>query len=272
MIKVGNVFYFLEIIVLATIFIALYFILKNKNKKTQYKFLLIWCFVNFSVHFLKQLVYLDVNSFYKSSFENICAVSTLVFPFIMLIKKDSIFKDFMYLIGVLGGFIAIFYPTEAINRNFYEFESIRFYFCHFSLFAIPLYLAIFNIYRPRINKFYLIPLVFLLYELLICLNTGVLVFTGALQREGFSKAELFFNAQYYNNSFTFGPTPDMGFFSDFMSALCPSFMKIDVFNLNGGNVTYWPVIWLLIPSYVLFVPLYLLLCLPFYKKKNKSVN
>lgn len=272
MIEVGNFLYFLEIIIIALIIVIIYFLLRNKSQKTQFMFLWIWCFLGFILHFVKQLVYLDPNQLHKSTAENICAVSTIVFPFIMLIRKDSVIHDFMYFIGVMGGLAGIVYPTEAINESFFAFETMRFYFCHMSLFAIPLLLAMFKIYKPRIKKWWVIPLLFLVYESIICINTAFLCFSGLVQRNGYTPFQLFIDRQYLNNSFVFGPTDDMGVVGKFIGNLTLPIMKIDIFNINGGKETYWPVIWLLIPSYVLFVPLYILITLPFENVKKKATS
>lgn len=272
MVKIGNINYFFELFILLGIFCIIYLFLKNKSEKTQYRILLIWCFLGFTLHFAKQLVYLDINSLRKSTAENICAVSTLVFPFIMQIKKKSVLHDFMFFIGITGGLAGIIYPTEAIDKSIFAFETIRFYFCHFSLFAIPLFLALFNFKRPDIKKWCLIPICFLGYELIICLNTALLCFTGLVKREGYTAFQLFIDRQYLNNSFVFGPTDDMGAFGRLIGNLTLPFMKIDIFNINNGQTTYWPVIWILIPSYILFVPLYFLTSLPFNIRKKFKRN
>lgn len=271
MVKFGNIYYFGVIIFATALIIFFNFFLKRKSKTFAFNFLLIWCFVNFAMHFFKQLVYLDVNALRKSTAENICAVSTLVFPFLMLSKRKGLNNDFMYFIGIIGGFAGIVFPTEAINEPLLCFDSLRFYFCHISLLAIPLLLATLNIYRPKLKSFYLIPLCFLFYQLIICLNTCILLATKLYVPKDLTPIQAFFSHNILNNSFTFGPTDDMGALGQFIGNLCPNFMKIDIFNLNGGEITYWPVIWLLFPSYILFVPLYLLLGLPFFILDRKRI-
>ena len=165
-IKVGNFYYGLELFLAFTIMILCYIFLRNKSSKYQYRFLLIWSFVGFGLHFLKQFIYWDINMLGRSTAENICAVSTLIFPFIMLKKKKTILHDFMFFIGIIGGLAGLLYPTEAIGRMIYDFETLRFYFCHMSLFAIPLLLAVFGLQTPRIEKWYLIHYVFLVMNLL----------------------------------------------------------------------------------------------------------
>lgn len=271
MIQVGNLYYFLEIASAIFIFSIVYFLLKNRSERTKFSFLLIWCFLNFALHFLKQFFYKSPDFLHKSTAENICAVSTLCFPFIMLMKKESPLHDFMYFIGMLGGLAGIIYPTEAIGRDFLNFETMRFYFCHISLLLIPLLLAVLNIYKPKLKNVWTIPIFFLLYETIIMANTAILCFSKLVVREGFTSFQLFMSRQYMNNSFVFGPTDDTGIIGKIIGSMALPFMKLDILNINNGDITYWPVLWLIIPSIVLFVPIYLLFSLPFIiKDKNKK--
>lgn len=265
--KVGDFSYFAVLVVLIGLFIGIYFLLRNKKKDTQFKVLYIWCWVNFALHFLKQLFYWDVAWFKESGFVNICATSVLVFPFIMMIKKDSFLKDFMYFIGVVGGFAACVYPTEVLGKSLWRFESIRFYACHFSLLAIPLLMAIFNIYRPRMKMWWTIPLSMVIYQVILAANTAIYCFGGVVTREGFTPLQLFLDRQYQNSSFTFGPTPDMGIASEIFDFLTPKFMKYTI--PGNGRLGYWPVVWLIIPTYVILVPIYFLIGFPFWIKKKK---
>lgn len=265
MVQVGNLYYFLELVLAIGVIIGSYLFLKNKSKRFQYIYLLVWCFLGFVLHFAKQLFYQDVTQLSKSTAENICAVSTLVFPFIMLIKKKSVLHDFMFFIGIIGGLAGMVYPTEAIGKSMFIFESIRFYFCHMSLIAVPLLLALLGLRQPELKKWWLIPLCFLGYQVIIFFNTAFLTFTGMVTREGYAAYELFMSRQYLNNSFTFGPTDDMGIVGEIIGNLTLPIMKKDIFNINNGELTYWPVVWLIIPSYLLFAPLYILFSLPFAK-------
>lgn len=270
MIEVGNFYHILVLIFLFLLSAFLFFILRKKSKEFIFKFLLIWCFCNFALHFLKQLHYMSFYSLKKSTAENICAVSTIIFPFIMLYKKQGAIHDFMFMIGVIGGFAGIVFPTEAIKQPLFCFESLRFFFCHYSLFAIPVFLAVFNIYTPKLKGFWLMPLFFLIYQLIICGNTALLIVTGLHKNDdNLSFLQLFFDRNILNNSFTFGPTDDMGKVGQLIGMLCPNFLKIDIFNIFNGQTVYWPVVWLTVPSFVIFVPLYFLITLPFTIKNKR---
>lgn len=282
MVEVGNYVHILVLVFTALLNVGLYFILRNKSKETIYKVILIWCFCNFALHFLKQFAYMSVGDLRKSTAENICAVSTLVFPFIMMYKKQGSIHDFMFMIGLLGGFAGVVYPTEAIGKTFFCFETLRFFFCHISLFSIVLQLAIHDIYRPKLKNFWKMPIYFLVYETIIYINTALILFAGLTSVSGLSVPDAFFSRQYLNNSFVFGPTFDMGVLSDIMGKLCPFFLRTDYWGIfaGKGGEFFWPIIWIAIPSCFIFIPLYLLTALPFnikeikfWKKKvNKKVQ
>lgn len=272
MMEVGNFIYFIVLAIEILLTVGLYLFLKNKSKNFTYNFLLIWCFCNFALHFLKQFSYMSFYSLRKSTAENICAVSTLVFPFIMLYKKQGSIHDFMFMIGVIGGGAGLLYPTEAIGKQVFAFDTLRFFFCHYSLFAIPLLLALTDIYRPKFKNFWKMPIYFLIYEAIICGNTALIIVSKLYKNDkNMTFIELFFDKNLLNNSFVFGPTDDMGKVGQIIGNLCPGFMKIDIFKLFNGRVVYWPVVWLIIPSIIIFIPLYLLISFPFYyKRKEKS--
>ena len=77
-VKIGNIYYFLYIIIAFTLLIGIYLFLKNKTVKFQYRFILTMCFLNLALHFLKLLFppYIDdlPASIRKVTFENICAI------------------------------------------------------------------------------------------------------------------------------------------------------------------------------------------------------
>lgn len=279
--KIFDYKYFIFLFVLVGLTTFLAFFLMKKDKKLLTKIFLIWSIALFASHFLKQLVYLDVNELHKSTAENICAVSTILFPLIVLLKDDNPIKDYLFLIGIIGGFAGVIYPTEAMALPTIQFETFRFYFCHYSLLAIPLLMGITGYYKPRIKNIVFIPLIFLGVEAIIVANEALFIFTGAYDARfaytGLSRVELFFSNSYCNNGFAFGPTPDMGAVGEFVGKLCPTFMKTDYLNVSKGLMTYLPVIWLLIPSYILFCPIYFLLVFAFNpkmfsKNKKKSIK
>ena len=90
-------FYFLYFAIAIAITIGLILFLRHKDDKVKRNVILFLLFSALALHFLK-LLFEPYNQMYpeiirKSSFENICAISTLVFPFIFL-SKNKVLKDY----------------------------------------------------------------------------------------------------------------------------------------------------------------------------------
>ncbi len=274
--KVGNEFYFMYIGIAIVYIAVLWLVLRKRSRKTVHTVLLILLFLNFSLHFIKQAFVPYVNnhpeSWRRSTVENICAVSTVFFPFIYLINKQNVLHDFVFFIGVCGGLAAIGYPTEAIGKSPFVFDVIRFYICHINLISIPLLAAILGVYRPRLSRFWAIPLLFLVWETLICLNEFFLISVGAVKAQ---YSDLL-DAGFRNSSFVFGVRPDFVWAAKLFDPLVPEFLRTDAFGINGGVPFYFPVLWLVVPAFVYLIPVYVFLSSPFWisklvKKSRKTV-
>lgn len=263
-VQMGNGFYFLYVGIALVYFFVLFFCLKNKDKKVQHTTLVVILFLNLALHFLKQFFEPYRSNFptslRRSTFENICAVSTMLFPFIYLGKKQNVLHDYVFFIGLCGGFGALFYPTEAIGHAAFSFDVIRFYICHTQLVAIPLLAAVLGIYRPRIKKIWAIPLLFLAQETIICLNEYFLVGVGLVDCE----PSQLLDRGYRNTSMVFGLMPSFDALKGMIDALVPAFFRTDAFNLNGGKDFYFPVLWMILPVFVFFPILYAILTAPFW--------
>ena len=273
-VQVGNGFYFMYICIAVVYAAAIALILRRTSKKTARIVLLVILFLNFSLHFIKQAFVPYVNnlpqSIRRSTVENLCAVSTVFFPLIFLIKKHTVLHDFMYFIGVAGGISALFYPTEALGQPPFAFDTIRFYVCHTNLLVVPLTAAIVGLHRPRISKFWAIPLLFLVWEAIICLNEYFLMGVGLVDG---NYSDLL-NPGFRNSSFTFGVRPDFAWSAALFDPFVPWFFKTDAFGLNGGKAFYFPVLWLIGPAFVYLIPLYVIVSSPFWiytlLNKNRS--
>lgn len=263
-VQMGNGFYFLYICVAIVYFLVLFFCLRGRKRETIRTVLLVILFINFSLHFIKQFFepYHSgwPTSLRRSTFENICAVTTLLMPFVFLFKKQNVLHDYMFFIGVCGGLAALFYPTEALNQQPFCFDVLRFYFCHMTILIVPVVAAILGVYRPRFEKFWAIPLLFLAQEAIICINEYILVATGMIDCD-FSQL---FDRTYRNNSMVFGMNVTFDALKGLFDALVPFFFRTDAFHINGGVDFYFPVLWLIGPAIMFLPPVYLILAAPFW--------
>ncbi len=264
-VEFGNFYYFLYIFLAIAFIACLYFWLRNKSEKTQRWVLFGILAFNFILHFAKQAFpgYELPGSFHKSTLENICAVSTVLFPFLFMIPKRNIVHDYVYFIGFMGGFFALVYPTEALGEHPFIFESVRFYICHISLIAVPLVSAMIGLHVPGLKNAWSIPLFFYVHEAIIMLNEIVLQKTGLIKiSDGMTAIQFFLDREKRNNSFIHGPTPDMDGVGEFLTFFCPKIFTKDIFGVNGGIDFYWPIIWMVIPVIIYFIPIYLLVAAP----------
>ena len=250
-----SAFYFIYPALIVCLFFALYFILRHRTKRTQYWVLFGILALNFCLHFLKLAFSPYVEdlpaSIRKVTFENICAVSTLVFPFFMLSRKKYLL-DYMFYIGVISGIASMFAPLNIIGLGVFEFETIRFYICHGSLWVCPLLMVILRVHKLNYHR---IPVVILMYMGCLCLiliNEVMLMVIGWVSPdEDWTGTvwEYFLSAEVRNSGFIFGVPESFEKVGSFILALVPSFFK------PGKYIDYYmPVLWELFPVIVYGLP------------------
>lgn len=258
----SNIWYVLSLILLLVIPLTLYLLLKNKTDKVVKFTLLGLAIGNFLLHFLKILhpSYLeDINySLVRMSLENICAVSTVVLPFAMICKSKTI-KGYFYLIAFLGGLMAVILTTEPNGRYIYDFESIRYYVCHYILFTVPILAIALKEFKPDFKSSVWMPLMFFTGQTIIFLNEIFLAKVGLVEHT----AESFLSGDYRNAAFVFGPNTEFKYLVDKIGFLVPEIFTKNIFGIEGVGDFYWPVIWLLIPVVIFFPLAYFLFTLPF---------
>ena len=265
----SNIWYILSLMVLIVLPIMLYFVLRGRSEKTIKKVLLGMAFANFALHFLKFFhpTYIcDVNSaLIKVSLENICSVTTVVLPFTMLSKNKTI-KGYFYLIALLGGFMAVLMTTEPNGRYVFEFDSLRYYFCHYILFVVPILAVALKEFKPDFKSSLWMPLMFFMGQTIILLNE---VFLGLVGLVNYT-TESFLSSDFRNPSFVFGPFSEFQSMVDSISFLIPEIFTKNIFGIEGVGDFYWPVIWLLVPVVIFFPVVYFLFTLPFTYKDVKQ--
>ena len=260
--EIGNLYYILSIVFLLAIPTTLYFLLRNRSEKTIKITLLALAVGNFLLHFLKifhpsYLANLEY-SLIRISIENICGLSTIVLPFAML-SKNKTFKGYLYLISLLGGMMAVIFTTDPKGHPIYEFNSIRYYVCHYILFAVPVLSVALKEFKPDFRSSIWMPLFFLGGQTIILLNELFLVAVGLVEHT----TKTFLSGDFRNAAFVFGPNTEFKHLVDTFSFLVPDIFTKNIFGIEGVGDFYWPVIWLLVPV-VLFFPLfYFLITLPF---------
>ncbi len=274
-IRVGNALYFSTIAVTLLILFLLWYLLKDSSARKCKTILLSIAFANFAVHFLKLLfppysaaiVSGAANTWPYSitniTFENICAVNTILLPFAILSKKQW-FTDSVLLLSIVGGIAAIVYPVDMFTSGLPLLEVLRFYFCHMILIIVPTLVLSLKLHKYDFKSFWKLPLFFFAEEAGILLNNYLLMEIGVYpQREDFLVYE------WHNTSFIYGPYFDATGKEElgFLSKLVPNFMKTipngftyyssklgDNYDF-GGQTKYWPLLWMICPLAVYGYPL-----------------
>ena len=269
MIEYFNFFYFLYIAMALTLLTGLYFLLRKKSSKTSKIVLFSILFASFILHFLKLAA-----DYYQAWMpysirtitpENLCAISVLTFPWFFLSKK-KILKDYIFYMGMISGIGATIIPIDVIGYNAFEFETLRFYFAHIIIWVVPLLMVLLKLHTLDYKRIIKVPFLFYLFLCIILVNEVILA--GA----GFVRLEYFFSNEIRNAAFIFGPLPAVDFLGNLFIALTPEILKTVPIGANSGAVYYWPIVWMIIPSFIFLSVISFLISMPFdYKNIKKDI-
>jgi hypothetical protein len=239
-----NISYFFYIFILILLTYILYKLLKNRSYKVKYYTLFIMLLSAFLLHFLKLYLIVDYRNGFPSSityasFENICAVNAIIFPFLYL-SNHKLSKDYMIIIGVISGLIAFVIPPDGLGRHIYDPIVIRFYFSHYMIFAVPFLMYKLNMHQVDYKN--LFKVMFYLYGVLtiILINEFLLNMLGIVNAT-FSDYQ---SGNFRNTAFVFGIPEFLRPAEPFMNFLTP---KIFLYHPITLEAMHWPLIWLFIP-------------------------
>lgn len=268
MIKLGNFWYLFFIFIAGGLTVGLYFLFKNKSMKTKKILIASLLIFNLALHFLKLLFppYVGNSARIAESawFINICAVSVLTFPFLFFSKSET-GKDWMFYIGIISGFLALVYPTEALNKSVSTFNVWRFYCTHTIIFVAPLLMVLLKVHHLNYHNIWKMPFCMMAVMLFIICNQVLQSELGIIGMRG--DDILKDGCGYRNTSLIWGPTDSI---SVMFTWLTPNFMKIIPHGAHAGEAKYWPFFYLVPGCFVYFLTLPLLLCLPWEHKHIKE--
>ena len=260
MVEYFNFFYFLHLAFAAALLLGLYFALRNKSEATSKIVLFSILLASFILHFAKL-----AHPFYREwmpyaihtiSPENICAVSVLVFPWFFL-SKNTLLKDYMFYIGIASGIGATILPIDVIGHGAFEFETLRYYFSHALLWVVPLLMVLLKLHTLDYKRIIKVPFLFYLILCIILVNEVILIGTG------FIHADFLFSREVRNHTLIFGPLAEIEFVGVLFNTLTPELFRTVPVGPNAGQVFYWPIVWMILPSFIFFNIFALLLALPF---------
>ena len=268
-IQMFNGWYFLFLLLSIGGFVGLYFILRNRSKKTIKIVLFSILVFAIVLHFMKGLFPPYSNNaemnLRDSWFINICGANLFLFPF-MFLSKNKHLKDYIFYLGVFSGLLAIFYPVEPmlkVNQSAEWIDVIRFYIHHNIIWYVPLLMVLLKTHEISYKRVFSVPAILLVVMLFIMLNQVLQSELGFIPMRGNDIHEI----TYINNSLIWGPD---GKISKLLEWACPSFFKVIPVGPNAGELKYWPWFWLIFPAFIILTPICFLVSLIFDFKNIKS--
>lgn len=256
LVEFGNFWYFFFLVLMAGLAVGSVWLCRKKGQKFAHKFILVLLWANFALHFVKQILPTFINwlpqGLCDSLFPNLCAWLIFFGPFIYIFG-NKYFKDYLFYIGFLSGFLVYLVPTGAIRHDLsaleYASETARFYLCHAPLIIVPLVMADQKLHRLDWKRLWSIPLIFGL--VLTCIACHCFLFGPILKFDRFPHEwvgpdgvlnRFGINAKIANQSMQFGPQPAADkALSWLYPALIPGLMTFHV----DGELYFTPVIWIL---------------------------
>ncbi len=254
-VEFGNLYYFFYIAlgILITVFSVRF--LKHKTPKFRYWFIFGLIIFNLIIHLLKIFIYPYTTVDYvitKVSFENVCAVSALLYPFLYFSKNKTL-KDYMVLVGMASGIITFIYPVDVMSQFFngkeffatarpaFMLENIRFYTSHLILFIVPFLMMHYGFHTLSIKRAYRAPFMLVIILVIIFINELILTLLGWIPKHEF------FDPRYRNPSFIFGVRGDLAGLGMVLGVFVPLAFRTNPWFIGEA---YLPVIWLVIPAMI----------------------
>ncbi len=260
-----NPYYYMYPLLAVALFFLLYFILRFKSQRTQSIVLFAILAANFALHFLKLLFPPYSQKDFTVAIqtitpENVCAINTMAFPFLFF-KKKGVARDYMFYLGVISGIGASLFPQSIESAKPFDFDAIRYYFCHTTLWAVPLLMVVLHLHRLNYRRIWMVPLIYMLELAVIVVNEVVLVSLG------YDSLWNIMSSDHGNGGLAFGPSSvlDGTLALKILLAVTPA-----CFTPDGTGSYYVPVLWQLFPTYIYGCPIAFIMA--FYWERNRFIG
>ncbi|TVP85779.1 MAG: hypothetical protein EA375_03370 [Acholeplasmataceae bacterium] len=246
-IRFGNSSYFLYLLMMVAFTWLLYAWLKPRGERFRFNVLLTILMSGFLLHVLKLVLVSDYRAAWPqsltlASLENLCAISTVVFPFFFLSRK-TILLDYLVIVGTLSGLMAFLVPTEGLGRQPFEAAIIRFYYAHFVVFAVPFLTAKLGMHKIDVRR------IFKLFPLVYGAMVVVMVNEWMLNAFGIVNATFldYQSGNFRNTAFVFGIPDIIAFLKPYVYVFVPGFMLTHPVT---GEPMHWPLVWAMLPIFI----------------------
>lgn len=249
MLDIFSLNHFIWLFVAALLYVIVYFLLRNVSNKGKFIFLFSLSVLMWVIHFSRIWLKPDLMP-HEIFFVDLCGFSTMVYPFFLLAKKD-VYKDYMYFVGGIFALSSLVYPNNIAGDPIFIYNTIRFFFAHWILVGIPLLMVLWKMHTPSIKNLgwmYLFVIIIAWYNMAL---SAMFV-------------ELGFVNKLINYMGLWGNTVSVYNLSE---KLVP-FLRYTT-TINGQLVSRPVPFFYMLPTLtIVYVPLWILMSLPFRKKKR----
>jgi len=275
-IQIGNIYYFGYIIIALIVTVGAVKFLNKKSDKFRFWFIFGLIMTALFIHFAKIFIFpyttlsqaTSTHILTKVTFENICAVSTLIFPFLYFTKNNTL-KDYMIMVGMASGILTFLFPVDVMASTFndgqyigprgaFDLEVFRFYIAHYLLFLAPFLMMRYKMHKLSIRRAYRAPFILIAVLFLIFINELFLTAINWVPREQL------FSSNHRNPSFIFGVSSNLEGLGLVIGIFVPAVFLVHPIT---GVSFYWPVIWLILPL-IIYGTLFTLIFMVFYDTKE----
>ncbi len=150
MLDIFSVYHFIWLTLIPLIILATYYGLKNTSEKFKYWFLFSLTILAWGIHFSRYF-FDPAFQTYKLFFVDLCGFSTMIYPFIFLLKH-KVLKDYMYYLGAVFAFLSLAYPNTIDGDPIFAYNTIRFFLAHLILVMVPVLLVTWKMHTPNIKN------------------------------------------------------------------------------------------------------------------------
>lgn len=242
-----DIFSFAQIVYLVftvAILWGIYFAFRNREEYVKITVLYILAVINLLQHFFKFIIWPNC---FGTSFNlintayNVCAFQIILTPFLIQ-KKKGLLKEFIVYSGSIGCILSFLYPSWFIGKTIFQWEFLRFWVCHFLLLATSILPVLWGMMRFERKNYWKIGIVWFVMLCVILFNDICCIYMGL---EG--DPSRLYQTLYELNPFSI-MHPNVPILGEIIKWVSPPIF------MGSKSGVYTPILWYIIPLYVLMTP------------------